>query len=206
MWGQKLSSVMIWHGYSHGIFPMGSDDSREIHWYEPYERAVFPLDSIYIPKSLRKDLTKPEWRVSFDEAFEDVMRGCRRAPGDNWITDEIIRCFVAVHEEGWAHSCEVWEGDVLIGGLYGLALGTCFCAESMFHRHANASKVALVRMQQKCAELGFEMFDAQLMNPHLERMGAVPMAQTDYRRRLDAALERSTPWTGRRLRPDRPTS
>jgi len=132
--------------------------------------------------------------VSFDQAFEDVMRACLR-PGDNWISEDFIRVYTQIHIEGWGHSVEVWQAGNLVGGLYGVAIGSCFCAESMFHCAANASKVALWAMVHKCRSLGFTIFDAQVMNPHLESLGAYPVPHSEYMEMLGRALEKSTDWS-----------
>ena len=195
--GDELTPWLIRYAYSEGAFPMANDDGS-IDWYQPRVRALFPITGIHVSKSMEKVLRRLQdptagFRVTFDTAFEAVMRSCLR-PGENWISEEFIRVYTQVHFEGWGHSVEVWRGSDLVGGLYGIALGSCFCAESMFHRATNASKVALWAMVEHCRNLGFTIFDAQVMNPHLKSLGAYPCAHRDYMPLLEQALKRSTPW------------
>jgi len=179
---------------------MGEDDG-EINWFQPYVRAIFPLSGVHVSRSFAKTLKSVSFDsategllVTFDTAFEEVMRGCLR-PAENWINEEIIQVYTEIHRRGWGHSCEVWRDHHLVGGLYGIALGACFCAESMFHRETDCSKIALWAMVNRCRELGFEIFDAQVMNPHLERMGAVEIEHHDYMVKLEKALQKTTPWS-----------
>lgn len=183
--------AVIRAGYLRGWFPMGNGDG-EVHWYEPAERALLPIAGMYVSKSLRRKLHKTsvqwvgapkvaeqEFDVRFDTAFEATMRGCLRPTG-NWITEDLIEEFVGLAELGWAHSVEVWKGNDLVGGLYGVHFGVCFHAESMFHRVTDASKIALWAAIEQTRRLGFTIFDAQLMNPHLASLGAYPMPQRRF--------------------------
>ncbi len=190
--GQELTPWMIRYAYSQGVFPMAEEDGS-VFWYEPIVRAVFPLSGVHISRSFAKTLRHTNFKVTFDRAFEQVMRSCLR-PKDNWISEDLIRVYTLIHREGWGHSCEVWMDERLVGGIYGIALGNCFCAESMFHRETDMSKVALWAMVEKCRELGFTIFDAELMNPHLARMGAIEMPQFDYLEQLERALRATNPW------------
>ncbi|MBS1710064.1 MAG: leucyl/phenylalanyl-tRNA--protein transferase [Armatimonadetes bacterium] len=191
---QPLDTTVLRAAYHEGIFPMGTDGTDEVGWFRPIRRCVFPIEGVHVSRSLAKTLRRDQFRVGFDEAFEDVMWSCRR-PLDNWITPPIVELYTAAHREGWGHSCEVWEGDALVGGTYGLALGGCFCAESMFHRRTDASKVALYHMVEHCRELGFVLFDAQIPNPHLVSMGAEVIGQRDYMHLFRAALQVKTAWS-----------
>lgn len=183
---RSLTPDIIRYGYAQGLFPMGDDDGT-IHWYEPIHRALLPIDGIHVSRSLAKVIRRGAFRVTFNSAFERVIRACRR-PVDNWINDEIIRVFCEIHERGWAHSGEVWMDGELAGGIYGLELGTCFAAESMFHRKTNGSKLALWAMVDECRRRGFTMFDAELMNPHLRSLGAYEIPQEEYVKRLKNVL------------------
>lgn len=189
---EPLTPWLIRLGYLQGVFPMADDDG-EIGWYRPNRRCLFPIEGIHVSRSLRKLIERKRFSITFDHAFEEVVRSCRR-PADNWISEEIVRAYTQVHHEGWAHSCEVWRGDELVGGTYGLALGACFCAESMFHRVSNASKLALWAMVERCRELGFTIFDAEVMNPHLASLGAFEVSNKEYMAMLAEAVRRSTPW------------
>lgn len=169
-------------------------EDGSVAWFQPRRRALFPLDGIHVSSSLGKVIRSKRYEIRFDSAFEEVMRGCLR-PTDNWISEEFIQVYTQIHKEGWGHCAECWCDGELVGGVYGIALGACFCAESMFHRHDNASKVALWALVEKCRELGFQIFDAQIMNPHLKSLGAFEVPHSEYMRRLQQALRTSTPWS-----------
>jgi leucyl/phenylalanyl-tRNA---protein transferase len=193
----ELTPWLIRYAYSEGAFPMTMDDGS-VEWFQPINRALFPIEGIHIGASMRKVLRKVSegqlFSITFDEGFEDVMKGCLR-PGDNWISEEFIRVYTQIHLEGWGHSVEVWQEGQLVGGLYGIAIGSCFCAESMFHRATNASKVALWAMVERCRSLGFTIFDAQVMNPHLKSLGAYSMPHGEYLQLLRQALGETTAWS-----------
>lgn len=188
---------MLWDlrlAYANGAFPMG-DESGTVDWYTSLERAVFPITGIRVSRSMQRTLNRGGIEIRFDTAFEQVMRGCIR-PKDNWINEELIRVYVDAFREGWGHSCEVWMDDNLVGGVYGVAIGACFCAESMFHRRTDMSKVALWAMVNRCRELGFVLFDAQVMNPHLESLGALSLSPAQYMVQLRQAMQKWTDWSG----------
>lgn len=191
--GAELTTWLLRYAYRQGAFPMAMDDGQ-IEWFQPFRRALFPIEGIYVSRSLRRTIRSGRFEVRFDTCFEDVVRGCIR-PKDNWINEDIVRVYTQANREGWAHCCEVWREGRLVGGLYGLALGACFCAESMFHRETDASKVALWAAVEKCRRLGFEIFDAQIMNPHLRSLGAYEVPHRRYLEMLEQALRRRTPWS-----------
>jgi len=191
---ETLDTQVLYSAYLAGIFPMGTEGSDEVGWFRPTTRCLFPIEGIHVSRSLAKTLRSGRFEVTFDQAFTEVMVACRR-PFDNWITPPIIELYSAAHAEGWGHSCEVWHDGQLVGGTYGLAIGACFCAESMFHRQTDASKVALHHMVTRCRELGFVLFDAQIPNPHLLSLGAITMGQRDYEHLLRGALKSTTPWS-----------
>jgi leucyl/phenylalanyl-tRNA--protein transferase len=203
MRGEELTPWLIRYAYRQGAFPMTMDDG-EVEWFQPRVRALFPIEGIHVSRSMRRVLSdvsfsrttihETRFTITFDTAFELVMRGCLR-PGENWISEEFIRAYTQIQLEGWGHSAEVWRGGELVGGLYGIALGSCFCAESMFHRATNASKIALWAMVEKCRSLGFTIFDAQVMNPHLKSLGAYPVPHREYMKMLQDALGRTTEWS-----------
>lgn len=170
-------------------------EDDEVQWFQPRMRALFPLSGIHVSHTLRRMIEKGTYEIRFDTAFEHVMRGCLR-PGDNWISEEFIRVYTQIHHEGWAHCSEAWFEGELVGGVYGIVLGSCFCAESMFHRRTDASKVALWSLVNRCREVGFTIFDAQVMNPHLRSLGAYEVPHRDYMKMLAEALQNITPWTG----------
>ncbi|MBL8065252.1 MAG: leucyl/phenylalanyl-tRNA--protein transferase [Chthonomonadaceae bacterium] len=191
-----LNPDILYEAYCSGAFPM-ADSGGRIEWYMVRQRALFPLSGIRVSRSLARTLRRGKFLVTFDTAFEDVMLGCFR-PGDNWLTEEFVAAYTDCHSEGWGHSCEVWVDDRLVGGVYGLAIGGCFSAESMFHRERDMSKVALWALINKCRDLGFVLFDAQVMNPHLASLGAFEINHKLFARQLKAARTISTAW-GRQL-------
>ena len=191
--GDQLTPWLIRYGYQQAAFPMGSEDGS-VEWFQPYRRALFPMSGIHVSKSLAKTIRDQTFELRFDTAFEQVMRSCLR-PEENWITEEFIQVYMQIHREGWGHSAECWRNDRLVGGTYGIALGSCFCAESMFFRESDASKVALWGMVEKCRSLGFTVFDAQIMNPHLRSLGAYEISHDAYLKLLDDALARQTMWS-----------
>jgi leucyl/phenylalanyl-tRNA--protein transferase len=195
-----LTPWTIRYGYMQGAFPMG-EDSGVVNWFEPIERAIFPMEGVRVSRSLKKTLRTVPFEITFDTEFERVIRCCRR-PTDNWINEEIVRAFVAIHLEGWGHSCEVWLDGQLVGGTYGIALGSCFCAESMFHRVNDASKVALKAMIDRCRHCGFTLFDAEMMNPHLKSLGAISISQADFLPLLREALKSEVQFDAGRLETD----
>jgi leucyl/phenylalanyl-tRNA---protein transferase len=194
MSGEQLTPFLIRYGYRQGAFPMTTDDDGTISWFQPKRRALLPIEGIHVSHSLAKRIRHEDFEITFDTSFEDVMRCCLR-PTDNWISEEIIRVYTQIHHEGWAHSCECWIDGELCGGVYGLAIGGCFCAESMFYRRTDASKVALWAMVNKCKDLGFKVFDAQIMNDHLRSLGAYEISHQEYMRRLGDALKIETAWS-----------
>jgi len=188
-----LNPQLIALAYRQGYFPMAMDDGR-IEWYLSHERAIFPMEGLKCSRSLRRRIEKNEFEIRYDTAFEQVMRSCRR-PVDNWIDERMIRVYTEIHRMGWGHSVECYQDGNLVGGLYGISIGACFCAESMFHRVTDASKVALFWAIEKCRELGFELFDAQVMSPHLASLGAIPLSHEEYVARLRLALRSTTAWS-----------
>jgi leucyl/phenylalanyl-tRNA--protein transferase len=164
-----------------------------VGWWSPDPRGVLPLDELVVHRSTRRACRRH--RVTVDEAFEDVMRGCAD-PGrpHGWIDESFVAAYTRLHELGWAHSVEVWsattEGDVLVGGLYGVAIGGLFAGESMFHRVRDASKVALVATVERLRRGGCTLFDVQWRTEHLASLGAVAIPRDDYLRRVAAAIAR----------------
>jgi leucyl/phenylalanyl-tRNA--protein transferase len=174
--------------YRHGIFPMADERSGEVLWFRPDPRAVIPLDGFHVSRSLARTLRRGRFEVRVDTAFETVMRGCADRPEGSWISERFVEVYGALHRAGKAHSVEAWRDRRLVGGVYGLALGGAFMAESMFHRETDASKVALAALVGRLSERGFTVLDVQYMTPHLESLGAVEITRREYERRLERAL------------------
>jgi leucyl/phenylalanyl-tRNA--protein transferase len=186
--GGDLSPQRLLEAYRHGVFPW-FDEGDPILWWSPDPRAVFELDGLRVTRRLARTIRSGRFRVTVNQDFGGVMEGCADRPLEGtWITPDMIRAYGALHRMGHAHSLEVWQGDVLAGGIYGVAVGGFFAGESMFTRVRDASKVALFHLMQRLRERGFRLFDIQFLNEHTQRMGAVEIARADYLRRLHQAL------------------
>lgn len=173
--------------YAAGYFPMADEKDGQIQWYSPDPRAILPLGGFRISRSLRQRLQHGTFTLSCNSRFEEVIRGCA-ARDETWISGEIIRSYVRLHQLGYAHSVEAWSGGNLAGGLYGVALGGAFFGESMFTTMPDASKVALVHLVSILTGAGFTLLDIQMMTPHLERFGAIDIPRDEYLRLLRDAL------------------
>jgi leucyl/phenylalanyl-tRNA--protein transferase len=165
----------------------------EIRWYSPDPRGVLPLNEVHIPRRLARVARQGRFRIAIDTAFGDVIRACAaedRDPEDagTWIDDQIIESYTALHDQGVAHSVEAWNGDRLVGGLYGVALRGTFFGESMFHRETDASKVALVALVERLRARGYTLLDTQWVTPHLEQFGAIEIPRDDYLKLLKDSL------------------
>ena len=182
--------------YRSGIFPMADTrEDTEVFWVEPRERAVIPLNYLHLSKSLRKVLRADRFTVTVDRAFEQVIRACAQPRADHpetWISERIVQSYIGLHRAGHAHSVECWLADhdgtpQLVGGLYGVSFDRVFCGESMFSRVPDASKVALAWLVALLRDAGFALLDCQFMTDHLRSMGAVELAQADYRKLVEDA-------------------
>jgi leucyl/phenylalanyl-tRNA---protein transferase len=189
----ELTADLLLRAYSFGLFPMAETaDDPDLFWVDPERRGVIPLDSFHVPHRLGRTVRHGTYKVTVDSAFDAVIAGCaestpkRRA---TWINSEILRLYRELHQRGHAHSVECWQGDELVGGLYGVALGGAYFGESMFSRARDASKVALVHLVARLKLGGFTLLDTQFVTPHLARFGAVEISRTVYRRQLAAALK-----------------
>ena len=178
--------------YRRGVFPMYNQWSEEIEWYRPDPRTIIPLESFYISRSLAKTLRQGIFEVRFNTDFEGVMRGCADREEGTWITEEFIRIYGELHRQGKAHSVEVLRDDRLVGGTYGIALGSAFMAESMFHYETDASKVALASLVARLKSRDFTLLDVQYLTSHLATFGAKEILFRDYYDRLRRALRRDT--------------
>jgi leucyl/phenylalanyl-tRNA--protein transferase len=183
-----LTPELILQAYANGVFPMaeGRDDD-EIFWVDPRARGIIPLDGFHISRSLAKVIRSGHFRVTFNQDFEGVMEGCADRD-ETWINDTIFELYGALHDMGFGHSLEIWQGERLVGGTYGLTLGTAFFGESMFSRAPNASKVALAYMVARLKRTGFTLFDTQFLTPHLASLGGIEIPRAEYRDMLRNAL------------------
>ena len=179
--------------YTSGWFPMAVGPG-EIRWYSPDPRGIIPLEGFHVPKRLARVIRRGAFTIRVDTAFGEVIRACAAEDRDtqdpgSWIDDEIIDSYCALHEAGIAHSVESWRGDRLVGGLYGVALGGAFFGESMFHRVADASKVALASLVGRLTARGYRLLDTQWVTDHLVQFGAIEIPRRRYLKLLDAALK-----------------
>lgn len=179
--------------YARGVFPMAEarDDAR-IYLLNPDERGILPLNGFHIPKRLRRTLRNSHFRISIDTMFNEVVGYCAApAPGreETWINDGIRSLYADLHTQGYAHSVEVWDGDILAGGLYGVSLGSAFFGESMFSTRTDASKLALVHLVARLNAGGYTLLDTQFTTDHLENFGVVTIKRDAYLDKLEKALE-----------------
>jgi leucyl/phenylalanyl-tRNA---protein transferase len=185
--GGDLEPGTILSAYRSGIFPWPDREGR-ILWWSPDPRAILPLDSFHESRSLRRRRRSGPFQVTVDRAFAAVLAGCADRPEGTWITAGITHAYRRLHRLGWAHSIEVWNGERLVGGLYGVAMKGFFAAESMFHRERDASKVALAELVERLVRLKCHLLDVQFRTTHLESLGAVEVSRQEYLGLLDHAL------------------
>jgi len=193
----KLTADDLIYGYINGIFPMADADGT-LYWYAPDPRAVIPIDTYKPPKSLRPTLNRGQFEIRVNTAFTEVMRCCSlpRSQDDSvWISDEIIDAYTELHQMGLAHSVETYIDNRLVGGLYGVALGTAFFGESMFHHVSNASKIAFHHLILILRQQRFTLLDTQFINDNVRRYGAIEIPKADYLRQLKSALRKKANFT-----------
>jgi len=185
----RLTPDLIVRAYAGGVFPMAeSADSDAIHWFEPRRRGVLPLDGFHISRSLARTRRRGKFRFTCDADFQGVMAACADRE-ETWINPEISQVFFDLHSAGFAHSVEVWSPDeTLAGGVYGLAMGGAFFAESMVSKVTGGSKMALTELVARLRLAGFKLMDTQYLTPHLASLGGVEITRGDYRQRLEDAL------------------
>ena len=193
--GGDLTRTRLLLAYSQGIFPWYSE-GEPILWWSPDPRLVLYPSELKVSRSLNKVIHKDRFNITVDRAFEQVITDCARVRLENregtWIVDEMVKAYCILHESGYAHSIEAWEGDRLAGGLYGVSLGKCFFGESMFTRISNASKVAFVLLVKHLKSLDFAMIDCQITTGHLTRFGAREISRARYLAELAEALQAPT--------------
>ena len=209
--GGDLSHERLISAYSLGIFPWYSDD-QPIMWWSPDPRAVMHLDKLYISRSLKKNMRQKNYQLTVNRDFEQVIRSCAdvcrsksqkelvennpnndQQADDTWITEDMLEAYIALHYQGHAHSFEVWDGIELVGGLYGVATGSVFSGESMFHRRTDASKMAFVVTCMQIKQWGYELLDCQIMNPHLESLGVEELPRERFKKSLPSYNNKNKP-------------
>jgi leucyl/phenylalanyl-tRNA--protein transferase len=193
--GGDLRPERLLLAYAHGIFPWNGED-EPLLWWSPAPRAVLAPGEIVVSRSLAKAIRRRPYRITLDLAFEAVLTGCAETPRPGqdrtWITPGIKAAFTELHRRGLVHSVEAWDGEALVGGLYGLAIGGVFCGESMFARADDASKIAFVALAEQLRRWEFTMIDCQVETPHLRRFGATLIEREEFMRRLAEGVGR--PW------------
>ncbi len=186
-----LTAEILLNAYTHGIFPMAETrDDPDLFWVDPELRGIFPLDTFHVSKSLRKTIRRDQFKITVDTCFRQVMKECAAPTAtrpNTWINRTILDLYTELHMAGNAHSIECWEGDTLVGGLYGVSFGAVFCGESMFSRVKDTSKIALVALIARLKYGGFKLLDTQFLTDHLASMGAIEIPREEYHRRLDKA-------------------
>lgn len=191
--GGDLTVETLVRAYSLGIFPWCGEPPI---WYSPDPRGIFELDGFHVGRSMRRILRTHPYELSLNRSFEQVIGCCARLHGETWIDASLRRAYLRLHRAGYAHSVEVWEGSLLVGGVYGVAVGGLFAGESMFHRRSNASKIALCGLRDRLVERDFELFDIQMTTPATETLGARSIPRTEYLGRLEKAVNVNTTFAG----------
>ncbi|WP_406870620.1 leucyl/phenylalanyl-tRNA--protein transferase [Thioclava sp. 'Guangxiensis'] len=186
---ESLTAELLLAGYANGIFPMAeSRDDPRLYWFEPKLRGVIPLEGFHLSRSLAREIRRMPYRIRVNYAFRATVEGCA-ARDETWINEALFSLYDQLHMHGFAHSMEVWDGDALVGGLFGVSLGGAFFGESMFSRRKNASKIAITYVVDRLKTCGFTLFDTQYLTPHLASLGGIEIPRAQYRAQLEQALE-----------------
>ena len=186
-----LTAEALVYAYASGVFPM-AEETGEILWYSPDPRAIIPIDSYKSAKSLKPIINQKRFEIRVNTSFEQVMRNCalpRATEDETWISEELVQAYTSLHKMGLAHSVEAWQDGILVGGLYGVALGGAFFGESMFSLVSNSSKVAFHYLVQILREQNYSLLDSQFMNDNVLRYGAIEIPRSEYKKRLAKALK-----------------
>jgi len=188
--GGNLEPETLLSAYQQGIFPWFDEDTP-ILWWSPDPRAILEFDNLYVSKRLARTIRTNKFQVTFDQDFDAVVQGCTYRPEEGtWITPEVANAYGEFHRSGHAHSVEVWQQGVLVGGLYGVAIGGLFAGESMFSTVSDASKIALVALVSRLKEKGYQLFDLQIINEHTSTMGATEIPRDDYLAKIKTAIKK----------------
>ncbi|MHA6692244.1 leucyl/phenylalanyl-tRNA--protein transferase [Devosia sp. A449] len=195
----EITPELIVRAYRAGIFPMSEDATDDdIFWVSPEMRGILPIENFRPSTSLRKAMRKSGFVVKVDSDFESIIEGCATVGEDRastWINSTIRKVYGELFRRGVAHTVEVWDGDDLVGGLYGLAIGGAFFGESMFHRKTNASKMAIAHLVERLKIGGFVLLDTQFVTPHLASLGGIEIPRELYEERLADALLYTGDWS-----------
>lgn len=190
--GGDLSPKRLLLAYQSGIFPWFDEDEPILWWAPEYRMVVFP-EEFMVSKSMRNVLNRNMFKITFNQNFKEVILNCssikREGQRGTWITDEMIAAYCKLNEMGIAKSIEVWQEDILVGGLYGIDLGHVFCGESMFSKVSNASKVAFVSLVNKLKSENYKLLDCQVHNDHLESLGAREIHREDFMKIINKEMQ-----------------
>ena len=191
----NLNEEIILKGYSLGIFPMSeSFDDPKVYWINPKKRGVIPIKDFKISKNLKKEIKKNKFKITINKNFNKVITNCAKKTKNRpktWINKKIIDSYSNLHEIGHAHSIEAWFQNKLVGGLYGVSLGSAFFGESMFSTMSNASKICLVYLIANLNKKGFTLLDTQFVNPYLKKLGAIEISRKKYLKILGNSLKKN---------------
>ncbi len=186
----QIDVPSIIEGYAQGYFLMADESGHDLDWYSSRERTLIPLDERFrYPRSLQRVLNQDRFTTAVSRDFEAVVEGCADRE-TTWISEELKQVYWALHQAGWAHSFETWQGNQLAGGILGIVIRGAFIGESMFFRIPDGSKVAMVKLVERLRNQKFVLFDAQMTNPHLERFGSYVINNRIYKDLLRQALDR----------------
>lgn len=188
--GGDLRPAYLLHAYRKGVFPW-FDDGDPVLWWSPDPRGIFDLDAFHISRRLLRTLRTDKFHVTINCAFAEVIRGCADREEGTWITPDMVAAYEKLHTLGHAHSVEAWQGEELAGGVYGVAVGGLFAAESMFTRLRDGSKVALAHLVEHLRRRGFTLLDIQMLTEHTATLGATEISRAEYLGRLEEALRLS---------------
>jgi leucyl/phenylalanyl-tRNA--protein transferase len=189
--GGSLNVERLLDAYRHGIFPWPAYPGEPMLWWTPDPRAVLPLDGMHVSRRLARSMHSAKFTIRSNTAFRSVLEGCATGKGreaGTWLTPDMIDAYTRLHDLGYAHSVETWQGERLVGGVYGVAIGGFFSAESMFYRERDASKVALARLVQHLGARGYGLLDVQQWTPHTGRLGVIEIPRSEYLQKLSAAI------------------
>jgi leucyl/phenylalanyl-tRNA--protein transferase len=187
--GYPVTPELVLEAYWQRCFPMADHRNGRLRWFRPATRAIITWDRWKVPDSLERRMRKQPYRITIDTAFATVVAACAERQS-TWICGDIERLYIELHRRGIAHSLEAWDADgALVGGLYGLTLGSCFCGESMFHRADDAAKLCVVTLVGRLRANGFAMLDCQQQTPHMARFGAYELADDEYAAKLELCRE-----------------
>jgi leucyl/phenylalanyl-tRNA---protein transferase len=189
-----LDPELVLKAYMIGVFPMAeSSDSAELVWLKPEVRGIIPLDAFHVSKRLARTLRTSDLEFRYSSNFDAVIDGCAEAKAgreNTWINGAIRNAYAALFKMGHCHTVEAWRGDKIVGGLYGISLGSAFFGESMFSRETDASKLCLVKLVERLNQRGYSLLDSQFITPHLKRFGAIEVLRIRYEHMLVQALAR----------------